>query len=323
MSLPYYKRFPRDFLDGTIGLPLETKGAYAIILDLIYMKDGRLPDDARYIAGHLGCSVRKWTAIRDDLIVAGKIQVQDRIISNSRADDLLEDHRKYQAKQAENRANPNKNKGSESPASNQSESQSETREEEAKASVGSAAPTPTALDIREPSSPEMKADPWTRDPDFAAFWKAATDHGRKRSSQAKAWAEWRKAVKVLPGAELAATMPRYVAGDEDCKRTGGPGLHLWLRDRKFEHWTGVASAGAAVPAAIFDGPPALRDSVVKLLGEPFARTWIDSCRWDPATRTLLARNAFGLSKLNDDLGLWMRQKDVRAAIFGADAGEPV
>lgn len=90
----------------------------------------------------------------------------------------------------------------------------------------------------------------------------------------------------------------------------------------------VQAEAASTPdltVAVFDGPPALRDSVVKLLGEPFARSWIDTCRWNPATRTLLARNAFALSKLNDDLGLWMRQKDVRAAIFGAappPAAEP-
>lgn len=87
MSLPYYKRFPRDFLEGTIGLSFEVKGAYAIVLDLIYMRDGRLPDDARYIAGQLGCSVRKWSAIRAALISAGKINADLGIIQFSDAGD--------------------------------------------------------------------------------------------------------------------------------------------------------------------------------------------------------------------------------------------
>ena len=139
MSLPYYKRFPRDFLDGTIGLSLETKGAYAIVLDLIYMRDGRLQDDARYIAGQLGCSVRKWTAIRDELIARGKLVVQLGFISNFRADYLLEDTRKYQDKQAENRANANKSNGLEKRSSNQSQPQSDTDSEEDTAAVGASA----------------------------------------------------------------------------------------------------------------------------------------------------------------------------------------
>jgi uncharacterized protein YdaU (DUF1376 family) len=67
-GLPYYKRFPRDLIDGTIGMPFEEKVTYAFILDLIYMHAGKLPDDARYISGLLGCSIRKWNGIRSALI---------------------------------------------------------------------------------------------------------------------------------------------------------------------------------------------------------------------------------------------------------------
>lgn len=121
MSLPYYKRFPRDFLEGSIGMSLETKGAYAIVLDLIYMRDGRLPDDARYIAGQLGCSVRKWTAIRSELIDAGKLTVTNGIITNFRADYLTEESRKYQDKQAEIAGNPRKNNPLRQPQASQPE----------------------------------------------------------------------------------------------------------------------------------------------------------------------------------------------------------
>lgn len=82
-------------------MSLEVKGAYAIVLDLIYMRDGRLPDDARFIAGQLGCSVRKWSAIRDELIARGKLTVELGLISNFRANYLLEETRKYRDKQAE------------------------------------------------------------------------------------------------------------------------------------------------------------------------------------------------------------------------------
>lgn len=74
-GLPYYKAYPRDFIEGTIGMPFEIKCAYRVVLDLIYMQGGELPDDARYISGLLGCSVRKWKSIRSALIQAGKIHV--------------------------------------------------------------------------------------------------------------------------------------------------------------------------------------------------------------------------------------------------------
>lgn len=109
MSLPYYKRFPRDFFEGTIGMSFEVKCAYGLVLDMIYMRDGQLPDDARYIAGMLGCSVRKWNSILSELVEAGKLQCEGGIISNSRADYLVEERRTYRDKKAENRSRPNKN----------------------------------------------------------------------------------------------------------------------------------------------------------------------------------------------------------------------
>ncbi len=118
-GLPYYKRYPRDFLEGTVGLTLEEKGAYAILLDLIYLRGGRLPDDSRWIAGHLGCSVRKWNSIRERLLKTGKITVDKSVdngvdnfmISNFRADFELETTRKFQQKQRENRRGSKKNNG--------------------------------------------------------------------------------------------------------------------------------------------------------------------------------------------------------------------
>lgn len=83
-GLPYYRRFPRHFLEGTAGMPLELKGPYSILLDLMYLQNGELPDDARYISGNLGCSVRMWQKIRAGLISAGKIIVEDGVITNVR-----------------------------------------------------------------------------------------------------------------------------------------------------------------------------------------------------------------------------------------------
>ena len=114
-GLPYYKRFPKDFLDGTVLLPFELKGAYGIVLDLIYMHGGKLPNNSRYISGQLSVSVRKWNSFKLALIEADKIQVTGEFIQNYRAVIELETLSKFQNKQRENRSHPNKINGLQTP----------------------------------------------------------------------------------------------------------------------------------------------------------------------------------------------------------------
>lgn len=121
-GLPYYKAYPRDFIDGTVGMDLETKGAYRIVLDLIYLHGGALPDDARYISGQLGCSVRKWNGIRETLIDLGKLRTNAGRLTNERAIIELESLGKFQEKQRENGSRPKKNKGLAKPRLNHTES---------------------------------------------------------------------------------------------------------------------------------------------------------------------------------------------------------
>lgn len=99
---PWYKRYGSDFITATLGMTLEEKGAYSIVLDLIYDRGGPIPDDPRYIAGVCGCSVRKWNSIRAKLIAARKLWATDGVISNSRADKELEKSAKTARKDAEN-----------------------------------------------------------------------------------------------------------------------------------------------------------------------------------------------------------------------------
>lgn len=89
-KLSWVPLYPRAFMEGTIGLPLDLKGPYALILMMIAMADGRLRDDAGYISGLLGCSKRRWDVIRRGLIDAGKIAVADGIISNETMSEVLD-----------------------------------------------------------------------------------------------------------------------------------------------------------------------------------------------------------------------------------------
>jgi uncharacterized protein YdaU (DUF1376 family) len=120
-GLPYYKRYPRDFIEGTIGMPFELKGCYSVILDMIYMQGGKLPDDARYISGLLGCSIRKWKSLRDELVGMGKLKVSGEFLTNYRAVSELETLAKLQDKQRENASTLRKNKDLEKPRQRQPE----------------------------------------------------------------------------------------------------------------------------------------------------------------------------------------------------------
>ena len=150
-GLPYYKAFPRDFIEGTIGMPFEVKCAYRVVLDLIYMQGGNLPDDARYISGLLGCSIRKWNSIRQALIDGGKLVVSGGFLTNYRAIKELETLAKLQDNQREKASRPRKNKDLQQPRQSQPEPEPDTEEkEEANASSkkrGSRLPADWALPL--------------------------------------------------------------------------------------------------------------------------------------------------------------------------------
>jgi uncharacterized protein YdaU (DUF1376 family) len=88
----WYKRYPADFLHSTAMLSCEEKGAYGVLLDLMYERGGPIADDAGWIARVCGCSQRKWTqSLRPRLIALGKINVtEDGKLSNGRM--LYETH---------------------------------------------------------------------------------------------------------------------------------------------------------------------------------------------------------------------------------------
>lgn len=166
-GLPYYKAYPRDFIEGTIGMPFEVKCAYRVVLDLIYLQGGHLPDDPRYISGNLGCSIRKWKSIREHLIQIGKIHVSGEFLTNKRADNELETLSKYRENQAENARKPRKSKGLEKPPQSQRALKPEPEPEREDTNVSSR---------RKPSPDEGF-------PDFWEIWPSK----KNKEAARKAW----------------------------------------------------------------------------------------------------------------------------------------
>jgi len=97
MKDAWYKRNPRDYYEATRELSLEERGAYGDIIDLLYMHGGAIPDDAKWISHALHVSTRKWAAIRDALLNAQKIRIEDGKIGNERVSREL-DSRAVQAR---------------------------------------------------------------------------------------------------------------------------------------------------------------------------------------------------------------------------------
>ena len=54
--------------------------------------------------------------------------------------------------------------------------------------------------------------------------------------------------------------------------------------------------------------------MAKSAGEPFAVKYIDQCRWDAASRTLLAKTGFAADEIRNELRRWLVEHDVRVAI---------
>jgi uncharacterized protein YdaU (DUF1376 family) len=191
-GLPYYKRFPRDFIEGTIGMPFELKGAYSMLLDLIYMQGGELPDEPRYISGLLGCSSKQWTYFRKALLERGKIEARDGFLVNNRATtecELTENLRRTQRDNRSKRgASPSENNGltatTVEPKPNHTESDTDTDKREAKASL-------------------------VRSTRFAEFWDAYPHRGARRNrkgAEAKYAAAVRRGVPeqtIIEGARAA------------------------------------------------------------------------------------------------------------------------
>ena len=217
--LPYYKAYPRDFIEGTIGMDLDLKGPYRILIDLIYMQGGYLRDDARYIAGLLGCSIRKWETIRVQLICSGKIDLKNGAISNARARLELESTLAQQKLNAENGAKAHKNKRLPERSLSQPEPEPEERKEQSKTDELPPAEKPSESAFKEAVSAQSKL-------------------GRSRLKKATAWSLWQRLSKQHGEDRLLAAYLRYLATDADAKRDGGAyqsGLQVWLKE-KSDQW---------------------------------------------------------------------------------------
>lgn len=98
----WYRRYPHAFLDGVQGMGPDLIGAYAVLIELIYARDGNTVRDDRHLAGVLGCSKRLAKSLTDKLVAKGKIVVsEDGVLSNPRAAHELQHKEETSEKRAD------------------------------------------------------------------------------------------------------------------------------------------------------------------------------------------------------------------------------
>jgi uncharacterized protein YdaU (DUF1376 family) len=254
---PYVPLYVDDYEAATAHLTAEEDGVYNRLLRLCWRTPGcSLPNDPAWLARKIRLSAEDFDRVARPVIDEFFRVQRGRLIQKrlkAEYDDISRKKMKrVKAGKAGGEAKARKTK--ENDPSNASVLLGHTRafpepepEPEEEGATLPVAPSATGSD-----TPGVRSDPWDRDEAFSAAWSACTPEMRKRAkSRAKAWQEWVKARRKIDPTALVSALRSYVAGDPDVKRTGGPGLHLWLRDAGWDVWTSghVSSLPAPDPNA--------------------------------------------------------------------------
>lgn len=91
---PWYRRYPRDWMEDTRELKLPERGAYNDIIDMIYMTGGPIPGDDQYIAHRLHVHVNTWRPIRRRLLHGGFLYVTCGKLMNKRCKEIIEERQR-------------------------------------------------------------------------------------------------------------------------------------------------------------------------------------------------------------------------------------
>ena len=308
----WHPREHRAALDGMLMLTLEERGAYNTALDLIYDRGGPIPDDARWLAGWMGCSLRRWAQLRATLIVKGKLYALSlngvASLMNQRAASEIENQAKLQRnlsesgakggrKRAENEAKAKENNGpAQAPLEAPPKLKTETKtvEEDANASLSSADDdAPRSRSVPEP---------------FELAWKAYP-HVKGRSSKTKSLACWRR----LPASvrdQLTPAIGRYAkAGREPNSDCGAPAMERWLRDDRYLDW--LDGPEASKPPSRWNGPDAVRDAFLDAMGEAWCGSYLDPCAWqDVPERALIPANGYAGQRIIRDARHVLKKLDL-------------
>lgn len=206
--MKWYKRDPLAALEGMTELTLEEGGAYNIVIDLLYARDGDLPVDDAFFAKALRCRPQVWRRVRDSLITKGKLHYKtDGKLTANRVETELQSAAKLIANMSHlgevSAQKRNKNKGdppTERKAQPQPQPQPDKKEEESKKdhSAANAAPDETTSPkSRSPRGRRLSED-WCPSPTILNW---CAEQGASGDFVARALDEFRDYWTALPGSK--------------------------------------------------------------------------------------------------------------------------
>jgi uncharacterized protein YdaU (DUF1376 family) len=89
-KLPWYKRYPANFITGTLSLSAEEKGVYSTLLDMLYDRGSAIEDSPRDLGRICGTSTRRFGIVRDMLLRIGKLlRTADGRLSNAKFEEEI------------------------------------------------------------------------------------------------------------------------------------------------------------------------------------------------------------------------------------------
>jgi hypothetical protein len=150
----------------------------------------------------------------------------------------------------------------------------------------------------------------------AAFAKGVStypDSGLARTDMVAAEAEWVIAADEVGDLTLLACVAAFAVHPSLAKGDfGAPGLHTWLRQKRFRAFQPEPepAADAAPSPAAFEGPADLRASFVGRYGEGAAGSWLDRCAWREEARVLVGATGVAADWLSRNARAWLLEHEL-------------
>lgn len=295
-GLEYYKAYPRDFFEGTLGFDGPLKGFYRMVIDLIYMHDGFLLDDWGHIAGHTGFGITKCKRFMAQLIEKGKIfeeiDKDSRYFVNRRSKVELSASRKFQKKQANNSAARWENNGladpTDDPAHIPPQDHKTTRQESPSDSVDPEKKSIFGGQEKKPPKPKPKPER------FEEFWNEAYPH-RGGAKRGKAASLKKYEAAILRGVPEATIIDGARDFQRDRKTRDGfaPDPATWLHG---ECWADDIDTGGTAGGVAPQGDEA--DQIRhKYLSSVASQMKFSAGNWVVGSRFVSNRDLSGLHEL--------------------------
>lgn len=261
-KIAWYKRDPVAALDGMRVLSLEERGAYNTVLDLIYSRDGNLPDDDRFICGWLGVDLRIWKRIKARLIALGKLYVRGGLLGNARADAVVHDvlakvvatAQAGRSKGRKSGAVPLKDNALDGTDDRQTKIKNKKEE-----SPTPETPTPPTSEPELPLEPSAPAIPASKPkaqkppypPEFEQLWQAYPLRREDKAAKVDVFNRWKTEAKGQDHEAIIAAARAFArANGQDDYRIG---LKSWLRNRAWLSGPVLVTNGQPVRASPLTG----------------------------------------------------------------------